>query len=80
MLQLSGTVKPLYTLKVISQVGAKIQAIHVKDGELVTKGQLLLEFDLDELKGKLASARAASLRPKAVLKEVENWRSSPGLR
>jgi HlyD family secretion protein len=77
-LQLSGTVKPLYTLKVISQVGGKIKAVYVKDGELVKKGQLLLEFDANELTAKLAQARAAHLKAQSRLKEVENWRSSSG--
>jgi HlyD family secretion protein len=77
MLQLSGTVKPLHTLKIISQVGARIQAVHVKEGELVNKGQLLLEFDTNELKAKLAAARATHLKAQSRLKELENWRSSP---
>ncbi len=76
-LQLSGTVKPLHTVKIISQVSARVKNIHIKDGELVIKDRLLLEFDVDELTSKLASARANHFKALSGLREVENSRSSP---
>jgi multidrug efflux pump subunit AcrA (membrane-fusion protein) len=76
-LALSGVVKPLRTLKLTSSVGAKIKAVYVKDGQLVHRGQLILEFDEEELKSRLASARVRYLKAQTDIKTVENWRSSP---
>jgi multidrug efflux pump subunit AcrA (membrane-fusion protein) len=77
MAYVSGTIKPLVTRKVASSVGAKIKKILVKDGDLVAKGQILIQLDEDELTAKLAKARAQYLRTLSLLREIQNWHSSP---
>lgn len=77
MAYVSGTIKPLVTRKVASSVGAKIKAILVKDGDLVAKGQILLQLDEDELTAKVAKAKAQYFKTLSALKEIQNWQSSP---
>jgi HlyD family secretion protein len=77
MLKVSGMIKPFKAWKVASLVSAKIKTINVKEGDVVTKNQLLVQLDEDELKAKLATARASYLKALARMKEVKNWHSSP---
>lgn len=77
MLKVSGIVKPFQAWKVTSLVSAKIKTIHVKEGDMVTKGQILVQLDEDELNAKLATARASYLKALGRMREVKNWQSSP---
>lgn len=52
---------------IVPQVGGKMTARHVKDGEDVTKGQLLAEIDPRPFEASLASAKASLAQSQASL-------------
>jgi HlyD family secretion protein len=76
-LQLSGTIQPLFSEDVPSMVNARIKAVLFKDGDLVSKGQLLIQFNEDDLIGKTESERAKYLNAKNKLRDAIHWESSP---
>jgi RND family efflux transporter MFP subunit len=75
-IQLSGTVQPLFSEDVASMVNARIKKVLFKDGDLVSKGQLLIQFNEDDLTTKLETERAKYLNAKNKLREIEVWQSS----
>ena len=56
-ISLSGVIEPAETLKVQSSVGGRIMVLHVKENQVVTKGQLLLTLKNDSQKRKLELSR-----------------------
>ncbi len=54
-------------VSIVPQVGGKLLAVHVKDGEDVKKGQLLAEIDPRPFEADLASAQAALAQNQATL-------------
>lgn len=68
----SATVKAKTTTMVASKIMARITALHVKEGDTVTAGQLLLVLDDRDIIQKIQAARAAyeeSVRALAAAKE-----------
>jgi multidrug efflux system membrane fusion protein len=60
-----GKTVAVEVVSIIPQVGGKIVAAHVNDGDYVKKGQLLFEIDPRPLKAALAQAKAALAQAKA---------------
>lgn len=61
-----GTVTPTYTDNLVSRVGGELTAVYYKEGQMVTRGQLLALVDprpyqavVDQSKGQLAKDQAA---------------------
>ncbi len=75
-IQLAGTVQPLFSEDVPSMVNARIKKVLFKDGDLVSKGQFLIQFNEDDLITKLETERARYLQSKAKLREIKDWQSS----
>jgi HlyD family secretion protein len=75
-IKLSGIIQPLFKEDVASAVQARIKKSLVKDGDLVKKGQLLLEMNEEDLISNLESARSKLLRAKARYEEIKNWQNS----
>ena len=68
-----GKTVAVEVVSVVPQVGGKLVAAHVQDGDSVTKGQLLFEIDPRPFEAALASARATLAQDQAdrELAEIE---------
>jgi multidrug efflux system membrane fusion protein len=66
-----GAVTPLATVVVQPQIAGYIQTIAFKEGEMVKKGQLLVQIDDRLYRAQLASAEAALARDQAALNEAK---------
>ena len=66
-----GTVTPLATVTVRSQVDGPLLSVAYKEGGAVTRGQLLAEIDPRPYRIKLAQARASAARDQAQLKNAQ---------
>jgi len=62
----SGKVQPVTDIKIAARISAEIKKIHVKEGDVVKQGQLLVELDranytayAEQIQSQLSSARAA---------------------
>jgi multidrug efflux system membrane fusion protein len=62
-----GNVEPIQTVAVKSRIDGEIAAVHVRDGQDVTKGQLLFELDDRFLQAQLKQLEAAEARDRALL-------------
>lgn len=66
-----GTVTPLATVTVRSQVDGPLLSVAYKEGGAVRRGQLLAEIDPRPFRIKLAQARATAQRDQAQLKNAQ---------
>ncbi len=62
----SGKVQPVTDIKIAARISAEIKKIHVKEGDIVKQGQLLVELDranytayAEQIQSQMSSARAA---------------------
>ncbi len=79
--ELTAVTEALQSAKIIPQVSARITKIHFKGGEMVEKGQLLIELDDAEYKANLTSAKAAVEAANAnYTKTKSNWERAQRLR
>lgn len=62
-----GAVTPIYTDTVKSRVDGELMSIHYKEGDLVKKGDLLIEIDPRPYQVALTQAEGALLRDQAIL-------------
>ena len=67
----SGTVNPVTTVSVGTQVSGSIKSIYVDFNSPVTKGQLLAEIDPSLLQSELKKTQAALLSAQAALKKAQ---------
>jgi HlyD family secretion protein len=75
-IQLAGIIQPLVKEDVASAVSARIKRIFVKDGDLVKKGQILVQLNEEDLISNLETARSKLLKAKAKYEEVKDWQKS----
>jgi multidrug efflux system membrane fusion protein len=61
-----GNVEAISTISIRAQVAGEVQEVHFKEGEFVTKGQVLLTIDPRPYEAALAQAKAALARDKAT--------------
>jgi multidrug efflux system membrane fusion protein len=61
----SGTIEPVQTANVGSQVGGVVQRIAIAEGQAVSAGQLLIELDPRSFRAALEQARGALARDRA---------------
>jgi membrane fusion protein, multidrug efflux system len=61
-----GNVESISTVSIRAQVAGEVQKVHFKEGEFVTKGQVLLTIDPRPYEAALAQAKAALARDKAT--------------
>ena len=61
-----GNVEAISTISIRAQVPGEVQDVHFKEGEFVTKGQVLLTIDPRPYRAALAQAQAALARDKAT--------------
>ena len=61
-----GNVEAISTISIRAQVPGEVQDVHFKEGDFVTKGQVLLTIDPRPYEAALAQAKAALARDKAT--------------
>jgi membrane fusion protein, multidrug efflux system len=66
-----GTVIPVYTIAVRSQVGGQLLRVHFKEGQVLKQGELLAEIDPRPFQVQLMQAEGQLARDEALLKNAE---------
>lgn len=66
-----GTVTPLYTVTIKSRVDGEIMSVHFKEGQMVQKGDLLIEIDPRPYQVQLEQAQGQLQHDQALLKNAE---------
>jgi multidrug efflux system membrane fusion protein len=66
-----GTVTPVYTDSITSQVTGLVEAVHFKEGQLVSKGDPLVDIDSRPYRANLLQAQGALERDENVLAQAE---------
>ena len=65
-----GNVTPIYTDTVKSRVDGELMAVHFKEGDIVHKGDLLIEIDPRPYKAALDQAKGQLVRDQAILENA----------
>ncbi len=66
-----GTVTPTNTVTIYSQITGKVMAVHYREGQIVTKGQPLIEIDPRPYEATLTQAEGTLQHDQAVLAEAK---------
>jgi len=66
-----GTVTPVYTASISSQVSGLVVAVHYKEGQLVTKGDPLVDIDSRPYQAMLLQAQGALERDQNLLAQAQ---------
>jgi len=66
-----GTVTPVYTVSITSQVTGPVTEVHFKEGQLVHKGDLLLEIDSRPFRATLLQAQGTLEHDQNVLAQAQ---------
>jgi len=66
-----GTVTPLYTVSINAQVTGLITAVHYREGQMVRKGDPLIDIDCRQYEAQLAQAQGTLERDQNVLSQAE---------
>jgi multidrug efflux system membrane fusion protein len=66
-----GTVTPIYTDSITSQVTGLVTQVHYKEGQLIRKGQALIEIDPRPYEAQLLQAQGALERDTQVLAQAK---------
>jgi multidrug efflux system membrane fusion protein len=66
-----GTVTPVYTASITSQVGGMIAGVHYREGERVAKGAALVDIDPRPFQATLLQAQGALARDRGLLAQAQ---------
>jgi multidrug efflux system membrane fusion protein len=66
-----GTVTPVYTASITSQVSGIVTAVHFTEGQMVQKGTPLIEIDARSFAATLAQAQGILERDKGILAQAQ---------
>ncbi len=66
-----GTVTPVYTASITSQVNGLVEAVHYTEGQLVSKGDPLVDIDSRTYRANLLQAQGALERDENVLAQAK---------
>lgn len=64
-----GTVTPVATVNVYSQVSGRVMSVEYREGQMVEEGQVLAKIDSRPTEAQLAQARGALARDRAALEQ-----------
>jgi membrane fusion protein, multidrug efflux system len=67
-----GNVEPIQTVAIKSRMDGEVVAVHVRDGQDVSKGQLLIQLDDRYLQAQIKQLEAAEARDRALLANAES--------
>ena len=70
-LEAIGTVTPVYTSSITSQVTGMVTAVHYKEGQLVKKGEVLIDLDPRPFQATLAQAQGTLEKDSQTLAQAE---------
>lgn len=76
MITMPGEIRPRGEVAVTSPISGQVGTLHVKRGQRVREGQLLLDLDVTQVEIQGRKARAAFLTAKAKVEELNNWSNS----
>src|SRR5262245_30385340 len=66
-----GNVEPISTVAIKAQVSGELLQVHFKEGDFVSKGQLLFTIDSRPIQGQVATVEANNAKDEAQLKQAE---------
>jgi len=66
-----GTVTPVSTVNIFSQVSGRVLSVHYREGQIVQKGDLLIEIDPRPYQAQLQQAEGLLEHDRGVLKQAE---------
>ncbi len=66
-----GTVEPIHTVQIRTQVGGTLEGVHFREGQEVNKGDLLFTLDARPYQAALTQAQSAVRRDKAKMMDAE---------
>jgi membrane fusion protein, multidrug efflux system len=66
-----GSVEPMHTVQIRSQVGGTLSGVHFQEGQEVSKGDLLFTIDARPYQAALVQAQSAVLRDRAKMVDAE---------
>jgi multidrug efflux system membrane fusion protein len=69
-LEAIGTVTPVYTASITSQVNGQVVAVHFKEGQVVSKGDPLIDIDSRQYQANLLQAQGALERDENILAQA----------
>ena len=67
-----GTVEPMHSVQVRSQIGGTLEGVHFREGQEVSKGDLLFTIDSRPYQAALTQAQSAVMRDKAKMVDAES--------
>ena len=76
-LALAGELAPWRTVPVMSPIESRVTAVHVRFGQEVAEGDLLVELDASDAMRDHRRARATYLEAVDAYEEVRNWATGP---
>jgi HlyD family secretion protein len=79
-LTLPGVIEPYESVPVSAKLTAAIASMHVRDGSMVSKGQLLCTLESEELTRQIDSARLALMQAQETLRRARETRSNDAVR
>ena len=66
-----GTVTPISTINIFSQVSGQVLAVHYREGQIINKGDPLIDIDPSPYRAQLQQAEGLLDHDRAVLKQAE---------
>ena len=69
-LEAIGTVTPVYTASITSQVNGQVVAVHFKEGQVVSEGDPLIDIDSRQYRANLLQAQGALERDENILAQA----------
>lgn len=72
-LTLLGSLAPRREIKVVSPMQGKIEAVHVRPGQRVSRGQALVDMDISEVLIRQREAQVAYLKASEAVEKLEDW-------
>lgn len=76
-MSLVGRLAPWRTVTVTSPIASRVTAMHVKRGQEVEKGDLLVELDTAETVRQLRQAKVAYIEARDAFEAVKGWKNGP---